>query len=159
MSFVIIDGDNFSPHYVPQIERELTLRKIPLPIRRDVFVSKTNDTKSWSDNFTKTVVNNYKNAVDFHITVKAMELSGTCHQRWFVLCSSDSDYIPLIQGLRRQGHRVLVMSSSRRISQALKDSADIHVNIANEVCKRQLIQLNIPYDPAVIAAFKTTCVI
>jgi uncharacterized protein (TIGR00288 family) len=73
-----------------------------------------------------------KNACDIRLTIDAIELLHKSDINAFVVVSSDSDFVPLINKLRSNGKRVYVAGEDANINDTLRISCDEYFVIERE---------------------------
>lgn len=66
-----------------------------------------------------------KNRSDIHMCCDMLQTAAACsHLDTFCIASGDSDFTPVIQKLKAQGKRVVVLGTQQRVSTLLKSIAD-----------------------------------
>ncbi|MBL4929291.1 NYN domain-containing protein [Fuscibacter oryzae] len=99
---LLVDGDNVSARYMPQI-MQIAAQSGRVDVARVYGNAQT--ARGWSDcdGFRFIHSGTGKNATDLLLTIDAMELALTAGIEGFVLVSSDGDFKPLSERLRDHG--------------------------------------------------------
>lgn len=127
---LLIDGDNISYKYLPTILGELNKQgRIVIKRVYGDFSSKIlNPWRSCALKYSLTCIHNYaftvsKSSTDSSLIIDCMDLLYRDNIDIYCICSSDSDFIRLIQRLKESNKQVLGMGESKTV-EAFKAAVD-----------------------------------
>jgi Uncharacterized conserved protein len=127
---LLIDGDNISYKYVPTILSELN-KQGRIVIKRVYGDFSSKILVPWKDaamKYSLNCVHNYafttnKSSTDSNLIIDCMDLLYRNDIDIYCVCSSDSDFIHLVQRLKESGKQVLGMGESKTV-EAFKSAVD-----------------------------------
>jgi uncharacterized protein (TIGR00288 family) len=127
---LLIDGDNISYKYLPTILSELN-KQGRIVIKRVYGDFSSKILSPWKDaalKYSLTCVHNYaftvnKSSTDSSLIIDCMDILYRNEIDIYCICSSDSDFIRLIQRLKENGKQVLGMGEAKTV-EAFKSAVD-----------------------------------